>query len=74
MSGRAVSPCEHVSPSFPFPGNHLGALERQIAAAAAVHAADAMDLFAAAADAADAMDLFAAAAAAGDKRGRDPCA
>jgi len=51
-----VSLCEHVSPFSPFPDDHLGALVRRIAAAAAGHKADVTGLL---------------AAAVGDKRGQD---
>ena len=48
MSDCAQVLCEHVSPSFPSPGDHQGALVRRITAAAAGLKADTTGMLAAA--------------------------
>ena len=53
-----MSLCEHVSPFSPFPDNHLGALVRRIAAAAAGRVTDATGLLAAAVGNKRDRDLF----------------
>jgi hypothetical protein len=64
-NGQAAFPCRHVSPAFPFPGNHRVASSSPLGEFAAVRDQAVAGVPSVAAD--------EAAVAAVDEQGQDPC-